>query len=401
VPQPLTVSELTRQLKDVLTGSFSDVLVQGEIAGFTAHRSGHWYFSIKDRGAVLNCVMFRGYNQYMRWQPRVGDEVLLAGQLDIYPPHGKYNLLVRKLRHAGEGDLQRRLEALKAKLAAEGLFSPERKRPLPALPRAIGVATSASGAALHDILKVLDRRFPSIPVFLASCRVQGEGAPAEIVAALQRLGADGRPDVIIVGRGGGSQEDLMAFNDEGVARAIAASPVPVVSAVGHETDVSIADLVSDVRAATPSHAAELVVPERDALLAWVGELQQRMTLALRRDLARRREHLARLRLRHPGRRVDEARIRCDELSTRLSRAADRDLQRRQRRLGAAAGRLDALSPLAVLERGYAVALHQGEALRDATAVSVGDRLDLRLHRGRLDVDVRAVHPDPTPAGEAC
>ncbi|RME25071.1 MAG: exodeoxyribonuclease VII large subunit, partial [Deltaproteobacteria bacterium] len=345
VPQPLTVSELTRQLKDLLTGCFSDVLVRGEVAGFTAHRSGHWYFAIKDRDAVLNCVMFRGANRAMRWQPRVGDEVLVAGQLDIYPPHGKYNLLVRKLRHAGEGDLQRQLEELKAKLAAEGLFSPERKRSLPALPRAIGVATSASGAALHDILKVLGRRFPSIPVFLANCRVQGEGAAEEIVAALERLGRDGRVDVIIVGRGGGSQEDLMAFNDEAVARAIAASPVPVVSAVGHETDVSIADLVADVRAATPSHAAELVVPERDALRAWVDEQAQRLDAAMRRDLRRRREQLDRLRLglRHPGRRVDEARIRCDDLWTRLVQAAERDIDRRRRRLAATSGRLDALS----------------------------------------------------------
>lgn len=392
--EPISVSELTRQLKDVVTGTFAEIYVQGEISTFTPHRSGHWYFTIKDAGASLSCVMFRGWNQHLRWQPRLGDEVVLAGQLDIYAPHGKYNCLVRRLARAGEGDLQRQLEELKAKLAGEGLFAPERKRPLPSLPRAIGVATSASGAAFHDIIKVLDRRFPSIPVILAPCKVQGEGAAAEVVQALQLLVAHGQAEVIIVGRGGGSQEDLMAFNDEALARAIAACPVPVVSAVGHEVDVSIADLVADVRAATPSHAAELVVPERDALLAYVHELDARMLQALRRDLARRREMLRRIRLRHPGNRVAEARIRCDELSARLHQAALRDLERRQRRLGHAAGRLDALSPLRVLERGYAVALHEGRAVRDAETLSPGDPLELRLHRGRVDVEVRAVRSEP-------
>ncbi len=396
MPKPMTVTELTRQLKDVVTGTFSDVLVQGEVSTFTAHRSGHWYFGVKDQGAVLSCVMFRGWNSRLRWEPRIGDEVVLAGQLDIYAPHGKYNMLVRKLSRAGEGDLQRRLEELKAKLAAEGLFDPARKRPLPPLPRAIGVATSGSGAAFHDITKVLSRRFPGIPLFLADCRVQGEGAAADIVAALDRLQRHGRSEVIIVGRGGGSADDLMAFNDEALARAIAACSVPVVSAVGHEVDVSIADLVADARAATPSHAAELVVPERDALLAWTQELDQRLRAAMDRDLRRRRDRLARLRLRHPGHKVAEARIRCDELSTRLAGAVRRDHALRQRRLAAAVGRLDALSPLRVLERGYAVALHQDRAVRDAAELHPGDAVTLRLHRGSAELEVRQVLPPSDP-----
>lgn len=390
--QPMTVSQLTREVKDVLGGTFADVLVQGEIASFTPHRSGHWYFSLKDRGASLSCVMFRGNNQRVRWRPKVGDEVVLTGQLDVYAPQGRYNLLARRMQRAGEGDLQRQLEELKAKLHAEGLFDPARKRPLPGLPKGIGVATSGSGAAFHDIIKVLDRRFPAVPVYLASCRVQGAGAAAEVIAALELLVRHGGSDVIIIGRGGGSQEDLMAFNDEQLARAIAACPLPVVSAVGHEVDVNISDLVADVRAATPSHAAELVVPEQAALQAYVASQQQRMVDATRRAVRRRQDALSRVRLRDPRHRVSDARIRCDELSTRLHQAAQRDLVRRRQQLGAVAGRVQALSPLAVLERGYAVALHDGRAVRDASALAPGDLLDLRLHSGSARVQVTDLSP---------
>lgn len=391
-PAPVTVSELTRQIKDVLGGTFADVLVQGEVASMTPHRSGHWYFTLKDASASLSCVMFRGWNQHLRWQPRTGDEVVVTGQLDVYAPQGKYNLLVRRIQRAGEGDLQRQLEELKRKLQDEGLFDPGRKRPLPFLPRGIGVATSGSGAAFHDILKVLGRRFPGIPVYLADCRVQGEGAAADVVAALGRLVRHGRCDVIIVGRGGGSQEDLWAFNDEALARAIAACPVPVVSAVGHEVDVSVSDLVADVRAATPSHAAELVAPEQAALLLWVDQQQQRLAQAALRLVRRQREALSRLRLRDPRHRVSEGRIRCDDLSLRLHQAARRDLLRRRQLLGALAGRVHALSPLAVLDRGYAVAMHQGRAVKDAATLRVGDSLELRLHRGRARVEVRGILP---------
>jgi len=387
--QPLTVGELTRQIKDVLGGSFAEVFVQGEVASFTPHRSGHWYFNLKDRSASLSCVMFRGANQRLNWRPKVGDEVVIAGQLDVYAPQGRYNLLARRMRLAGDGDLQRRLNELKARLAAQGLFAPERKRPLPALPKGIGVATSGSGAAFHDIIKVLDRRFPAVPVYLASCRVQGPGAAAEVAAALSLLIAHGGSDVIIVGRGGGSQEDLMAFNDEALARLIAASPVPIVSAVGHEVDVNISDLVADVRAATPSHAAELVVPEQAALQAYVADQHDRMAAAVRRAVGSRRDALARVRLRDPRQRVADARLRCDELSTRLHQAMGRDLAGRRRQLCAVAGRVHALSPLAVLERGYAVAMLDGHAVRDADQLSAGDRLQLRLHRGSAQVSVLA------------
>lgn len=385
--EPVTVSALTLLIKDVLGGTFADVLVMGEVVGFTAHRSGHWYFSIKDEGASLSCVMFRGWNQHLRWQPRAGEVVVLTGQLDVYAPQGKYNMLVRRIAKAGEGEAQRRLEELKARLQAEGLFDPGRKRELPWLPRGIGVATSGSGAAFHDILKVLERRFPGIPVYLADCRVQGEGAPAEIIAAVRRLVRHGGSDVLIVGRGGGSAEDLAAFNDEALARELAACPVPVVSAVGHEVDVSVADLVADVRAATPSHAAELVVPEQAALEAAFADLETRLRQAMARQVQARRERLRSLRLRDPRQRVVEARIRCDELATRLSEAVGRDLLRRRAALASAAGRMGALSPLAVLERGYAVALKEGRAVRRSAELSAGDRLELRLHEGSVEVEV--------------
>lgn len=385
--EPITVTELTRQIKDVLTGTFTEVQVKGEVSSMTLHRSGHWYFTLKDAGASLSCVMFRGWNQHLRWRPQQGDEVVVTGSLDVYAPQGRYNMLVRRLARAGEGDLQRQLEELRRKLQAEGLFDPARKRPLPTLPRGIGVATSGSGAAFHDITKVLERRFPGIPVYLASCRVQGDTAPADIVRAIQLLVAHGGSDVLIVGRGGGSQEDLMAFNDERVARAIATCPVPVVSAVGHEVDVSIADLVADLRAATPSHAAELVVPEQQALQQYVDELDTRLLQAMRRGVQQRRQALTRLRLRDPRHRLVEARSRCQDLSLRLARAARRDLDRRRQRVGAVAGRIDALSPLRVLERGYSVTLKQGRAVRAATELAPGDELLLRLHQGAAEVRV--------------
>ena len=381
MPKALSVTEFTRAFKTFAERNFSDVSIEGEVSYFTPHRSGHWYFAIKDADAVLNCVMFRGNNQGVRWTPVVGDRVVVGGGLDIYAPQGKYNLLVRRIERAGEGDLQRKLEELKRKLAAEGLMAQERKRRLPAIPRSIGIATSPTGAALQDILKVLGRRFPGITLYLAPCRVQGEGAAAEIAAAVRLLGRHGKSEVIIVGRGGGSQEDLACFNEEIVARAIAASPIPTVSAVGHEVDTSIADLVADVRAATPSHAAELVVPERDALLATVAELQQRMVAALRRDVARRRERLRRLVPRDPRRRLADARLRCDELYDRLSAGAKRTLALRRRGLEMRQARLEALSPLAVLGRGYALALKDGHAVRSSAELSAGDLLEIRLAQG--------------------
>ncbi len=386
----LTVTEFTRAFKAMAERQFGDVRVEGELSFFTPHRSGHWYFAVKDEGAILNCVMFRGNNQSMRWQPNVGDRVIVSGGLDIYAPQGKYNLLVRRMERSGEGDLQRKLEELKRKLQAEGLMDPARKRRLPPLPRAIGVATSPTGAAFQDILKVLSRRFPGIPVYLAPCKVQGEGSADEIAEAVDLLGRHGKAEVVIVGRGGGSQEDLMAFNEEVVARAVAACPVPIVSAVGHEIDWSICDLVADVRAATPSHAAELIVPERDGLLQLVEDHRARLLRLIGREMQRRRESLRRLQPRDPRRRVADARLRADELSDRLFAASRRYVEQRRRVLELREGRLHALSPLAVLNRGYALALKDGHAVRSAEELAPGDVLDLRFRTGKATTKVESV-----------
>ena len=297
---PLTVTQLTHALSDLVHENFGLVQVEGEVGRITFARSGHWYLSLKDDGAVLDAAVFRGANSRMSWRPQEGDRVVATGELSIYAPRGSYSLIVRRLERAGVGDLLARLEALKGALAAEGLFAPERKRPLPAVPRAVGVVTSPTGAALQDILRVLDERWPGLPVYIAPCMVQGAGAAQQIAAALRLVEAHGKADVIIVGRGGGSAEDLWAFNEEPVVRAVAACAIPVVSAVGHETDTSLCDLAADVRAATPSHAAELVVPERDALLEIVDGLAARLELAVARQVQRRRDRLAGIKLRDPG-----------------------------------------------------------------------------------------------------
>jgi exodeoxyribonuclease VII large subunit len=383
VSTPLTVTAICQILKSHLGEFFGHVVVTGELSGFTAHRSGHWYFTIKDQNAVLNCAMFRGDNNRCRFQPRSGDKVVLTGGIDVYGPQGKMNFIVRTMTEDGAGDLQKRLEELKAKLAAEGLFDPGLKKQLPVLPGTIGVVTSPTGAALHDILKVLNRRFPGRHVLLSPCRVQGEGAAAEVAHAIRRLEADGRAEVIIAGRGGGSPEDLMAFNDEELARTIAACSIPVVSAVGHEVDVSISDLVADVRAATPSHAAELVVPERDSIQGFVNELEERLHVSMMHALTLRRDRLSSVVLRDPRRRVEEGRLRLDDLSDRLSLVAKGRMQIERAKLGQAGGRLDALSPLRVLERGYSVVTHQEKLIVSADSLAPGDDFSVRFSDGSV------------------
>ncbi len=391
MPSPiLTVTQITRALSDIMERQFGTVRVQGEVGRITVARSGHWYLSLKDDGAVLDAAVFRGTNRRMSWEPRQGDLVVATGELSVYPPRGSYSLVVRRLERAGAGDLQARLEALKRKLAAEGLFDPDRKQALPPVPRAVGIATSATGAALRDILRVLEERWPGLPVYLAPCLVQGRGAADQIVAAVRLLETHGLSDVVIVGRGGGSLEDLWAFNEEPVVRAVATCSIPIVSAVGHETDVTLCDLAADQRAATPSHAAEIVVPERAGLQTWVDELHQRLSAAASRLVQRKRDRVRGLRLRDPRRRVTEARLRCDELDARLQRAASLVVERGRTRVDLAAAGLRALSPLAVLDRGYAIALHQGHAVRRASELEPGQLLELRLGSGGASVRVEGV-----------
>ncbi len=387
----LSVSDLARELQAVLAGEIGSVRVRGEVSRMSVARSGHWYFSLNDDSAAIDCVMFRGSNRYARVQPNVGDAVVVSGELDLYAPRGQLTLVVRRVVADGDGDLAQRLEQLKRTLAAEGLLDPHRKRPLPRLPRAIGVVTSPTGAAFQDILRVLGERFPSIPVLLAPCRVQGQEAPLEIVAGLQRVAADGRAEVVIVGRGGGSAEDLAAFNDERVARAIAAMPIPVVSAVGHETDVSIADLVADVRAATPSHAAEMVVPDRSALFGAVEDLRIRLHVAIRRQISVARARVSAIRVLSPRMSLVRSRQQLAMVSDRLVLAGNRHIVDRRGRLTMAERQLHALSPYAVLGRGYALVRGAtGSVVTEAGQVEAGETLSVQLQKGRIQVRVEVV-----------
>src|SRR5690554_6054855 len=290
-PRALTVSELNRQARHLLESSFMQAWVEGELTGLSRPSSGHWYFSLKDQRAQVRCAMFRGFNQRLRQLPKEGDLVRVRGKVSLYEARGDYQLIVEHLEPAGLGALQQAFEALKARLYAEGLFAAERKKPVPETPRHIGVVTSPTGAAIHDILTVLQRRCPNIPMTLYPTAVQGQAATAEIVAAIQRAVHHGQADVLIIGRGGGSLEDLWCFNEEAVARAIAACPIPTVSAVGHEVDVTIADFVADLRAPTPSAAAEKVSPDQSAWLGRLEEIRLRLTQGMTRQLRLRQAHL--------------------------------------------------------------------------------------------------------------
>lgn len=390
-----TVSELTRELKELIEGSFPPVWVEGEISNFVHHGSGHMYFSLKDSGAALRAVFFRQYNQSLAFRPENGLKVMARGLLSVYEPSGQYQLVVSELRPSGMGPLQLAFEQLKAKLQAEGLFDEERKRPLPQLPACVGVITSPTGAAVRDIFSVLQRRCPSVRIVLCPVKVQGEGAADEIAAGIRAFGAWGGADVLIAGRGGGSAEDLWAFNEEKVARAIYDSPVPVISAVGHQTDFTIADFVADLRAPTPSAAAEFAVPVALELEADLAALSRRLIRSGAASLAT------------AGQRLDEmeralapvhllARLRSygerrDAQAVRLRLAVLRRLEKGRADWSMLRERLSALNPAAVLGRGYSVVrTPEGRIVRDASTVAAGDRLSVLLARGGLDCRVEKV-----------
>jgi exodeoxyribonuclease VII large subunit len=435
----LSVSQLSAQLAKVMEEKFPAVWVEGEISNFKVYGSGHAYFTLKDEGAQLRCVLFRTRTRRVRFEPRDGLHVMAFGAIEVYAQRGDYSLVVELLEPRGLGALQLAFEQLKERLAAEGLFDPARKRPLPRFPRKIGIVTSPSGAALRDMLRVIGRRFGEIHIVLAPARVQGDGAAAEVAQGVRELNALGDVDVIIVGRGGGSLEDLWAFNDEMLARTIAASKVPVISAVGHEVDFTITDFVADVRAATPSNAAELVVKEKRAVVEALGALDARLRRVMARTLAGQRDRLQRTAtrrvlgdparpLRDLQRRLDDARARLrqaaltalarrehrlelaarglrarspvartlhdrralTDLEGRLGRGVHRVLDRARHRLGADAGRLGSLSPLAVLARGYSLTrAPDGRIVRRWHDVQPGDRLSVLLHEGTLDCRVDA------------
>ena len=362
--------------------------VEGEISNFVAHSSGHHYFSMKDPTAQLRCVMFRGANQRLRFRPEDGMLCAAFGRVTVYKRSGQYQLIIERMIPVGEGALQLALEQLKERLGAEGLFDPERKRPLPDYPETIGIVTSPTGAAVRDIIRVLRRRWPAIKIILAPVRVQGTGAAEEISAGIAALNQQGESDLLIVGRGGGSLEDLWAFNEEPVARALAASEIPTISAVGHEIDVTIADFVTDRRAPTPSAAAEIAVRDlRDVLAALHGRMARADAALLRRtaDLRLRLQGIARSRaLQSPLDRARQEGQRADQMIARIGRALAISLERLRRRLSGVAGQLTALSPEGVLERGYALAFDRaGVLLRRADQVAPGDRIRVQLGWGSI------------------
>jgi exodeoxyribonuclease VII large subunit len=444
----LSVSELTRSIKSTLAQAFPGIWVKGELSSLKRHDSGHFYFNLKDKEAVISCAMWRGSVGKLAFDPRDGGEVEAFGRIDVYAPRGSYQLIVEQMRPAGLGALLLALEELKRRLGAEGLFDLRRKRELPRYPTRVGVVTSPTGAAVRDIMKVLRRRWPGIPIVLAPVPVQGMGAAAEIAAAIERFNRWGGADVLIVGRGGGSLEDLWAFNEEAVVRAIAGSRIPVVTGVGHEVDTTLADLAADVRAATPSHAAELTVRDATEVRHRVELLDDRQARAVRFAIDVRRKSLEELQGKYGFKRVrdvftalqqkvDEsiaraaqalqvalraARERLDALARayglrefprvlserheevlatarRLTPAAVAVVHAERRRVAALDDRLRALSPRAVLERGFAlVRAGDGSLVRTAGSLTSGDHLVIEFARGEADAVVEKIRKGGEHAG---
>jgi len=393
-----TVSEVNRAVRGLLEASLPPLWVSGEVANWKRAGSGHCYFTLKDESAQLRCVMWRGEAARLPTDPSEGMRVRAQGQLTLYEARGDYQLVVRALEgEEGEGLWKLAFDRLSRKLQEEGLLAPERKRPIPRLPRCVGLVTSTTGAALHDILTVLRRRAPWLRVLVRGARVQGEGAAEEIAEAVKTLGGSGLADVIIVGRGGGSREDLWAFNEEPVARALADCPVPVISAVGHEVDVTISDLVADLRAPTPSAAAEAVAPDRDEILRNLQVAGERLSRGLRRGVETRRRILeeGRAGLRRSGRVILVPRQRrLEEARTGLHRAVSSGLQGRRQLLARLSGMMDALSPLSTLRRGYAVPLGAGgRVLRRVRDFAPGGSFLLRVVDGRISCQTRDIQQD--------
>lgn len=436
-----TVSQLNNEVKSLLESSFRIIQVEGEISNFVRPSSGHWYFTLKDNNAQVRCAMFRNRNHYLSYQPKNGDKVRVRAKVSLYPGRGDYQLICDYMEDAGIGSLQLAYEALKRELQLQGLFDQAHKQSLPASPSHLGIITSPTGAAVHDILTVLKRRFPSLPVSIYPTKVQGEGASEEITRAIATANQHQQCDVLIVGRGGGSLEDLWSFNERIVAEAIYHSQIPVISAVGHEVDVSIADFVADVRAATPSAAAEIISPDSQQLQLRLQQLRRRLQYSLRHKLKRCQEQLnwQSSRLKHPGDKLRDNAQYLDELEIRLGKAMHSKLQksgsllnqlqqrnqrclqqpriaalqervaglrhqleqltcqqiaRKKLQLQASAGKLNGVSPLATLERGYAIVENPaGKVIQDLEQVKPGDEISTRLQGGRILSTVTGISSD--------
>ncbi|NQT32558.1 MAG: exodeoxyribonuclease VII large subunit [Candidatus Omnitrophica bacterium] len=400
-----TVTELTRQIKEVLEGEFEKVWVEGEISNLTKASSGHMYFSIKDENSLLGCVMFRGNSARMKFSVEDGMHVLCYGNVSLYEKRGQYQLYVSKIELRGKGALQMAFEQLKKKLFEEGLFDEEHKKALPFLPLRVGVVTSPTGAAIKDILKVSRRRFANIEISLRPVRVQGDEAKDDIVRALEELnefndhlkktGQDQHPiNVIILGRGGGSLEDLWAFNEEKVARAIHASKIPVISAVGHEIDYTISDFTADFRAATPSAAAELVMPLKEDLIARVDDCLKRLSLAAKTKIDILGKEVKSLKdsyvLRAPMNVFLQLEQQIDDLVRTAQSGMEHSLQKLAGGLDASCGKLEALNPLAVLERGYSIVFKEGKVVTEAARLKTGDTLETRFAKGKAKSRVESI-----------
>lgn len=390
----LSITQLTEYIRGRLDDDpfLGQVAVRGEISNYKVYPSGHHYFTLKDEGAALKCVMFKGSAVRLRFRPDNGMKVIAMGKVTVYPRDGAYQLYCAAMAMDGVGDLYAAFEQLKKKLAAQGLFDPAHKKPLPKCPGTIGIVTSSAGAAVHDMLRILRKRYPLTKVRLLPVRVQGAEAPGEIAAAIRYANRYKLADLLIVGRGGGSIEDLWAFNDELVAHAIYESEIPVISAVGHEPDVTISDYVADLRAATPSNAAELAVPDQDALRQNLDAMSSAMASALSRQLKAARQHLNMLSqspaLRSPTGYIEQREKSLELLKNRLIAAQNQSITRKNQRYIAAVSKLDAMSPLKVLTRGYSMAQTEaGEVLRSVRQVELGERVSVLLSDGKLSATV--------------
>jgi len=433
----MTVSELTRKIKSLLEDRFQFVWLSGEISNFRIPASGHFYFTVKDAHAQISAVMFRGQNRNLKFRPEDGMQISGMGRISVYEPRGSYQIIFEHLEPGGIGALQIAFEQLKQKLENEGLFSVQRKQALPFLPHYIGLVTSPSGAVVHDVLRIVNRRYPNVHIQIAGCKVQGEGAEDEICAAIELLNKQKHMEVIIVARGGGSLEDLHAFNSENVARAIHASRVPVISAVGHETDYTIADFVADMRAPTPSAAAELVVPVKEDLKYTLSDMTRQLSGSIHRVVDNKRIHLehAHKKLKDPRKRIHDLRMRMDELANRLNINIHRHLRNERKRmhwniqklgiyspenqckqlkdkldiniynlhnnldkyiiaiktaLRETTNSLELLNPSAILSRGYSITrtIPEKSVVRNAESVTQGQALEILLGRGSLNVKIK-------------
>ena len=396
----IAVSQVNEYIKFLLDRDelLGNLCVRGEISNYKVYPSGHHYFTLKDAEGALRCVMFRSSAQRLRFRPENGMQVIAYGRVTVFPRDGAYQLYCSALTADGAGDLYVAFEQLKEKLSKEGLFDPAHKRPLPKYPQTIAIITSAAGAAIMDMLRILGKRYPLTKIKLLPVRVQGAEAPAEIAGAIRYANRYRVADLIITGRGGGSMEDLWAFNDERVARAIFASEIPVVSAVGHEPDVTISDFVADVRAATPSNAAELVAPDQNDLRAYLLSAQTRMAQAMQKRLKLDRKTLDGLKnrrvLQSPINYVNEKRLLLDHSAQRLGAAAQRNLAGQKQRFIHLTAKLDALSPLKVLARGYSVVLTpDGRVVQRAAQVQIGEQVDIKLHQGSLTASVTQIQEE--------